>query len=220
MKKEETPLTPETGTPAPGAPVDETGNKGQEMKTPIKYAVILAFSGTEEKMSKLWEKAGLDVPFVVISVPEDYKTLDILPSLLVDESIGDEFVLIPANTFPAGRITEASICIPRVYIQKDGREIYDSFFPIFIEKDYLEEILKNDKLTALGSEAVVKALVTHIGRPEQGGFSFGNAICPVTRATPCEHVVIEALLKKLFIGCNRAGWDGIASLTDKLVADE
>ena len=190
-------------------------------KTPTSYpVVILAFKGTEDKLAKLWEKTFQEVPFLVVPVDDDYDTLGVLPELLVDEKVESEFLLIPANTFPAGRISPQSLATPRAYQKKDGTVNYDSFFPVHIKKDHLEKILLDEDLCCKGSEAIMKALVCENGRPELAGMSFGNVICPVTRSNPCEHLVIEALLKKIFIGCNRAGWDGIASLTDKLIADE
>lgn len=179
--------------------------------------VILAFKGTEDQMAALWRKACPDYPFILLPVDDDYDKLEVLAEILIDEKVEKEFVLVPANTFPAGRISPASLCVPRAYLKKDGTVEYDSRFPILIQKDRLEELLAEKDIT---SETLFKAIVTDVGRPELAGMSFGNVICPVVRSNPCEHVVIEALLKKIFIGCSRAGWDGISSLIDKLVADE
>ena len=197
-----------------------TESSQEQNQCPSFPVVILAFKGTEDKLAKLWKKAIPDMPFVVLPVDDDYSTLEILLDLLVDEKVESEFILIPANTFPAGKISPQSVAIPRAYQKRDGTVIYDSHFPVFIKKDFLEQVLIDDTLCSRGSEAVMKALVCENGRAELAGMSFGNAICPVTRSNPCEHIVIEALLRKIFIGCNRAGWDGIESLTNKLVSDE
>lgn len=190
-----------------------------EADAPERYPmVLLAFEGTEDKAEKLWKKSCPGVPFKVVSVGDDYETAGVLPDLLIDEGIEDDFVLVPAGTFPAGRIHPAALAVPRAYQTKDGTVSYDSFFPMLVKKDLLEKLLTESLPTS--SETLVKALVTDNGRAELGGISFGNAICPVTRSNPCEHVVIEAILKKIYIGCNRAGWDGIAGLIDKLIADE
>ena len=51
--------------------------------------------------------------------------------------------------------------------------------------------------------------------PIEVGFTFGNFITPVTRANPCEHGVMEALVRKRFMSASAEGYKAISSLIEK-----
>ena len=49
--------------------------------------------------------------------------------------------------------------------------------------------------------------------------NFGNYYTKVLRANPCEHIVIEALIRKRFLYVNQAGWPAVTGLIKSLLKE-
>lgn len=61
--------------------------------------VVCAYEGTDIQLSKVWERMTGTRP-VVITVGQDDDIRDILAGVIADNSVADEFVLVPANCVP------------------------------------------------------------------------------------------------------------------------
>ena len=57
-------------------------------------------------------------------------------------------------------------------------------------------------------------------RTMEVSFGFGNFITPVLRGTPCEHVVIEAFVRKFFVSASEVGFKAIEPLIKQLILKE
>lgn len=65
--------------------------------------VVCAYEGTDDQLSKVWEKMTGVKP-VVITVEPDADIHDILAGIIADNNISDDFILVPANCVPCAKI--------------------------------------------------------------------------------------------------------------------
>lgn len=177
--------------------------------------VILAYEGTEDVVLKVWDKMlpGL-VKKVIASTPD--KTLtEILPELIADNEVDDRFVLIPAGCIPCAPVSLEELCTPLVYVDGQGERHYDRL-PIVLEKAELVERLSDDNFNP---DTVMETVSKAKGRAIEGSFREGNLLTPVLRANPCEHIVMEALIRKKYLICSAAGLTAITRiLQDTILA--
>lgn len=208
-------------------PKEQKAEEQPEVKVNI---VIFAYPGTEEKMAALWKKAlpaGLNLLVLpagqaisgetpVESVAEEINSL--AEAAIADNRIDDNFVLVPANTFPTHRIDPVELELPVVYVDKVGKETFAHRLPQLCNKAELTELLAEREFWN-PEDFAKKALERRGTLPVKVGMSFGNFVTNVLRANPCEHQVIEAFLRKKYISCNSEGWKGIEKIVDQFLAE-
>lgn len=205
--------SPEVAQAAQGADVNKEPAAVAEQKDVQAAVVVLAYKGTEEQVKRVWEKmAGL--PMAVLSYSDEEKLQDVLAKIVADESIADDFIFVPANVIPCKPVNLEELSVPYVYTTSRGERIYNSRVPMAFGKSKLVNLLafsdvKDDE----------EFICVYYGRyrhyPIEVGFTFGNFITPVTRANPCEHGVMEALVRKRFISASAEGYKAISSLIEK-----
>lgn len=175
--------------------------------------VVCAFAGTEEKMQAIWERHYRG-DFKVITVAPDASIKDIVAEGIADETVDDIFALVPANTFPCSEIRYEELFLPVVYLYKTGKAVYNHSLPKAIDKAVAVELLADD---SLDDETFCRRLSEASTRPVKVGFSFGNFVMPVVRATPCENKVIEGLLCYKYLACSPEGFNAIQPLVDTTI---
>jgi hypothetical protein len=205
--------SPEVAQTAQGADVNKEPAAVAEQKDVQAAVVVLAYKGTEEQVKRVWEKmAGL--PMAVLAYSDEEKLQDVLAKIVADESIADDFIFVPANVIPCKPVNLEELSVPYVYTTSRGERIYNSRVPMAFGKSKLVELLAASD--AKDDEEFIRV---YYGRyrhyPIEVGFTFGNFITPVTRANPCEHGVMEALVRKRFISASAEGYKAISSLIEK-----
>ena len=191
--------------------------------------VVCAYPGTEEKMKALWKKALGDKEFLVIlagpavdgetpveTVAEEITSL--AEALIADNRVADEFVLVPANTFPTHKLGPEDIALQVVYVDNKGNRTFAHRLPQVHCKDVLAQLLAEKEFWN-PEEFARKASEARLRFPVEVGMSFGNYVINVLRPTPCENRVIEGLIRKKFISCNVEGWNGITGIVDKFLSE-
>lgn len=205
--------SPEVAQAAQGADVNKEPAAVAEQENVQAAVVVLAYKGTEEQVKRVWEKmAGL--PMAVLAYSDEEKLQDVLAKIVADESIADDFIFVPANVIPCKPVNLEELSVPYVYTTSRGERIYNSRVPMAFGKSKLVELLAASD--AKDDEEFIRV---YYGRyrhyPIEVGFTFGNFITPVTRANPCEHGVMEALVRKRFISASAEGYKAISSLIEK-----
>lgn len=205
--------SPEVAQAAQGADVNKEPAAVAEQENVQAAVVVLAYKGTEEQVKRVWEKmAGL--PMAVLAYSDEEKLQDVLAKIVADESIADDFIFVPANVIPVKPVNLEELSVPYVYTTSRGERIYNSRVPMAFGKSKLVELLAASD--AKDDEEFIRV---YYGRyrhyPIEVGFTFGNFITPVTRANPCEHGVMEALVRKRFISASAEGYKAISSLIEK-----
>lgn len=205
--------SPEVAQAAQGADVNKEPAAVTEQEDVQAAVVVLAYKGTEEQVKRVWEKmAGL--PMAVLAYSDEEKLQGVLAKIVADESIADDFIFIPANVIPCKPVNLEELSVPYVYTTSRGERIYNSRVPMAFGKSKLVELLAASD--AKDDEEFIRV---YYGRyrhyPVEVGFTFGNFITPVTRANPCEHGVMEALVRKRFISASAEGYKAISSLIEK-----
>ena len=71
-----------------------------------------------------------------------------------------------------------------------------------------------------GEEFLKDYFKKNLNRPIEAGFRFGNIVTPVYRANPCEHLVIEAFVRKKFVFATPKGYAAITHLIDQYLLNE
>lgn len=217
MSKRETTNTPEEAVAAEQAAAaaqEETQNHNPgEIKL-----VVCAYESTEAKLQALWERAldDSDFPFKVKTVAENTDIRDILAEVIADNEVSDYFILVPANTFPTTTINPAELELPVVYVNKDGSRDYNHKLPMQFAKGEIVAALADSPETMDVQKFLEECQKKYGSRAVEVGFSFGNYVTPVLRGNPCEHIVLEAFIRKKFVTTSLAGWKGIEHLVDKL----
>lgn len=174
--------------------------------------VVLAYNGTEPLLRALWEKSYTGA-FKIMSVPDNYGLLEVLTSILVDTEVAEEFVLVQANTFPLVKMNFTELSIPAVYVTQNGNEQYNSRVPTLLSKERLAEALSAlERESDFNPERTMKACAILPDRPLAVSHTFGNYIFQVITGSPCEHRVIEGLIRRRFMGTTVAGWNAIRRL--------
>ena len=205
--------SPEVAQAAQGADVNKEPAAVAEQEDVQAAVVVLAYKGTEEQVKRVWEKmAGL--PMAVLAYSDEEKLQGVLAKIVADESIADDFIFVPANVIPVKPVNLEELSVPYVYTTSRGERIYKSRVPMAFGKSKLVELLAASD--AKDDEVFIRV---YYGRyrhyPIEVGFTFGNFITPVTRANPCEHGVMEALVRKRFISASAEGYKAISSLIEK-----
>jgi hypothetical protein len=205
--------SPEVAQAAQGADVNKEPAAVAEQEDVQAAVVVLAYKGTEEQVKRVWEKmAGL--PMAVLAYSDEEKLQGVLAKIVADESIADDFIFVPANVIPVKPVNLEELSVPYVYTTSRGERIYNSRVPMAFGKSKLVELLAASD--AKDDEEFIRV---YYGRyrhyPIEVGFTFGNFITPVTRANPCEHGVMEALVRKRFISASAEGYKAISSLIEK-----
>ena len=205
--------SPEVAQAAQGADVNKEPAAVAEQEDVQAAVVVLAYKGTEEQVKRVWEKMAV-LPMVVLAYSDEEKLQDVLAKIVADESIADDFIFVPANVIPCKPVNLEELSVPYVYTTSRGERIYNSRVPMAFGKSKLVELLAASD--AKDDEEFIRV---YYGRyrhyPIEVGFTFGNFITPVTRANPCEHGVMEALVRKRFISASAEGYKAISSLIEK-----
>lgn len=167
-------------------------------------------------MRALWTKALGGSDFKVATVDGDWNMRKALETAYTDQELADTFTLVPANTFPVAPICRCELEIPVLYVNAKGGRQYNHLLPVTVHRDKLLRILTSLNLDNVSDETLMKLLYDEQGyRPVEAGFTFGNFVTPVLRGAPCNHVVIEAFLRKKYISSNLAGFTAILSIIDE-----
>nr|DAH36596.1 MAG TPA: hypothetical protein [Caudoviricetes sp.] len=205
--------SPEVAQAAQGADVNKEPAAVAEQEDVQAAVVVLAYKGTEEQVKRVWEKMAV-LPMVVLAYSDEEKLQDVLAKIVADESIADDFIFVPANVIPCKPVNLEELSVPYVYTTSRGERIYNSRVPMAFGKSKLVELLASSDVK--DDEEFIRS---YYGRyrhyPVEVGFTFGNFITPVTRANPCEHGVMEALVRKRFISASAEGYKAISSLIEK-----
>ena len=205
--------SPEVAQAAQGADVNKEPAAVVEQEDVQAAVVVLAYNGTEEQVKRVWEKMAV-LPMIVLAYYDEEKLQDVLAKIVADESIADDFIFVPANVIPCKPVNLEELSVPYVYTTSRGERIYNSRVPMAFGKSKLVELLAASD--AKDDEEFIRV---YYGRyrhyPVEVGFTFGNFITPVTRANPCEHGVMEALVRKRFISASAEGYKAISSLIEK-----
>lgn len=204
---------PEVAQAARGTDVNKEPVAVAEQKDVQAAVVVLAYKGTEEQVKRVWEKMAV-LPMIVLAYSDEEKLQDVLAKIVADESIADDFIFVPANVIPVKPVNLEELSVPYVYTTSRGERIYNSRVPMAFGKSKLVELLASSDVK--DDEEFIRS---YYGRyrhyPVEVGFTFGNFITPVTRANPCEHGVMEALVRKRFISASAEGYKAISSLIEK-----
>lgn len=205
--------SPEVAQAAQGADVNKEPAAVVEQEDVQAAVVVLAYKGTEEQVKRVWEKMAV-LPMIVLAYYDEEKLQDVLAKIVADESIADDLIFVPANVIPCKPVNLEELSVPYVYTTSRGERIYNSRVPMAFGKSKLVELLAASD--AKDDEEFIRV---YYGRyrhyPVEVGFTFGNFITPVTRANPCEHGVMEALVRKRFISASAEGYKAISSLIEK-----
>lgn len=176
---------------------------------------VFAYKGTEDLVSALWKRFCSE-PFIIVSQPENANIKTTLEEAFLNPYITKEFVLIPANFVPVGKVSFAELCCTYVMTGRNGEYYYNLRLPLSIDKEKMAAFLpENDALS--DGDFIAKWVKETGSRPLEVSFFFGNFITPVLRGNPCRNVVIEALVRKKFVCANLAGWSAIEDLLQKLI---
>lgn len=178
--------------------------------------VVAAYPGTEELMERVWKKFLNDSPFMVVTQNTD-DLMTALVKLTDNAHIDDDFVLIPSNTFPTAPISRRELYTPMVCVDKAGKQHFDHRLPHHFTKAFIREYIDGHSFPT--ADELCKLQLEAFGpRPVEAAFAFGNYICPVLRGNPCEHLVLEAFLRKKYVACSKEGFKAIEDLVEKLAA--
>ena len=190
----------------------------QDEVAPAVKVVISAYPGTELKLKKIWKRFLGDYPFKVISIEDP---LMAVAAAVADTDVQENFVYIPANTFPCKRINHGELWLPVVYVSKDGKRTFAHGLPMQFNKSMAVELLTDENFDEKDPETFFKkASAAWTPVPVEVGMAFGNFVTQVLRGTPCEHKVIEAMVRKKFLVTSSVGWKAIEHLIDKFLLNE
>lgn len=179
--------------------------------------IVLAYPGTEQLMKRIWEK-HFQGTVNVLSFPEEEVSLkELLEDVMVSPEFGDTVVIVPANLTPVTTVTINDLMVARVDIDKDQKRFWGRVPVTFKKGDLVDFLPENEELSE--DEFVMKYLKENGVRPIEVAHSFGNFYSKVLRGNPCENSVIEAIVRKRFIYANQAGWNAIAGLLEKTLAE-
>lgn len=202
-------------TTAAASEVVDTKPVESEQKTIL---VICSYPGKEELVRKIWDKMLPVVDKKIVSVEEDLPIQEILADLIIDESVAEKFVFVPAVAIPCAPVSFGELQMPIVFKDAKGGLHYNNRLPVLIDKEVMAIQLGEEKTE--DPEMLMKKYITSRGRAVEAAFKEGNFVTPVLRGNPCEHVVMEALIRKKYIVANAAGLDAITPLLLQTLLDE
>lgn len=200
--------------------IDTKAVEGEVAGNPVSGGtnlVVCAYEGTDGQLSKVWEKMTGVKP-VVITVEPDADIRDILAGIIADNNVADDFILAPANCVPCAKISIVELATPLVFLDVQGNKVYGERLPKPFSKEKLVEMLPAQDQTA--EEFLKDYFKKNLHRPVEAGFRFGNIVTPVYRANPCEHLVIEAFVRKKFVFATPQGYAAITHLIDQYLLNE
>lgn len=186
-----------------------------EQKTVL---VICSYPGKEGLVQKIWDKMLPGVDKQIVSVEEDLPIQEVLADLIIDETVAEKFVFVPAVALPCAHVSFEELQMPVVFKDAKGGLHYNNRLPVLIDKEVMAIQLGEAKTE--DPEAIMKKYVTSRGRAVEVAFKEGNFVTPVLRGNPCEHVVMEALIRKKYIVANAVGLEAITPLLLQTLLDE
>lgn len=179
--------------------------------------VVCAYEGTDSQMLKVWEKMTGRKP-VILTVKADADIRDILADVIADNSVSDDFILVPANCVPCAPVSTEELTTPLVFTDALGNRVYGERLPKPFSKGRLVEALPDRDRSS--EEFLEDYFKKYLNRPIEAGFRFGNIVTPVYRANPCEHIVIEAFVRKKYVFATPQGYAAISHLIDQYLLNE
>lgn len=203
------------GTKAESSENVEQAPVKSEQKTVL---VICSYPGKEELVQKIWDKMLPGVDKKIVSVEEGLPIQEVLADLIIDETVAEKFVFVPAVALPCAPVSFEELQMPVVFKDAKGGLHYNNRLPVLIDKEVMAIQLGEAKTE--DPEAIMKKYVTSRGRAVEVAFKEGNFVTPVLRGNPCEHVVMEALIRKKYIVANAAGLEAITPLLLQTLLDE
>ena len=196
--------------------VDNGTETGTDTGTVVSV-VILAYEGTEELMQKIWDKMLPGVVKKVMPTTPETSLIQVLPRLLADNEVADKFILVPAGCIPCAPVSFEELCAPLVYVDGQGRRHYDRLPSAFDKHELVTRFLDDNYDPDNELESVLKP---KLGRAIEGSYKEGNLLTPVLRGNPCEHIVMEALVRKKYLICSAAGLTAVTQLLQKTLLAE
>lgn len=214
---EQEPIAPSNETKT--NPDDDTQHLSPQVLEPKVLSptvVVAAYLGTEKLLHKLWRKF-LPERVALIVIPTDLGS-ELLPILIADDAIPDEFIFVPANCTPVAPVELADLELLKVYVRKDGKRLFGERLPVLLNKESLVELFADDYPDdEVLFTTYAKAFRAGI-RPTEVSHEFGNFVTMILRSAPCENVVIAGLCQRKFIAASEEGWNAITHLLTKLVS--
>lgn len=175
--------------------------------------VVCAYQGSEELLVKVWEKMCPGVPVKTLTVDEGDAIAEVAQEILLDETVQDDFILVPAAVVPCAPVSFEELHLPVVYVDNKGVRHYGRM-PMAISKDKLVEIMSADDFNP---ETLAEVLVKANGRPVEVSSKEGNFVTAVLRGNPCEHIVMEALVRKKYLYASTSGLAAITPLLNDTI---
>lgn len=203
------------GTKAESSETVEPEVVKSEQKTVL---VICSYPGKEGLVQKIWDKMLPGVDKQIVSIEEDLPIQEVLADLIIDETVAEKFVFVPAVALPCAPVSFEELQMPVVFKDAKGGLHYNNRLPVMIDKEVMAIQLGEAKTE--DPEAIMKKYVTSRGRAVEVAFKESNFVTPVLRGNPCEHVVMEALIRKKYIVANAAGLEAITPLLLQTLLDE
>ncbi len=172
--------------------------------------VLLVYKDTESTMQKIWEKY-CNQPTKTVVIEDEIELKTLLPELVADKEVADNFILVLPNFFPCSQTDIEEIKTPLFYVDKQGNEHFYYRLPIFFKKENLVEFLADDANDSLDNEAFVQKYIKNFAerRALAVSHNFGNFLFYARTANCCEHKQIEALLRKKFIISTKEGFKSL-----------
>ena len=202
-------------------PAEESSTSQPEVNAISETVVIGVFRGFLDNVKEIFPIILYPVPvnyiFLEESEGDDFSKLDELAAAtLLRDDIPECFTLIPAGTIPCKKLDLAACKVPTVCIRANGERAYASGLPVYIEsKSKLAAILGSidDNLAPEEyTEKFAEALLPEGIIPAEVSFHFGNWIAPIISDNPCDHRVIEALLRRKFVTTTRTNLSHITTI--------
>lgn len=203
------------GTKTESSEAVEPAQVKSEQKTVL---VICSYPDKEGLVQKIWDKMLPGVDKKIVSVEEDLPIQEVLADLIIDETVAEKFVFVPAVALPCAPVSFEELQMPVVFKDSKGGLHYNNRLPVLIDKEVMAIQLGEAKTEE--PEAIMKKYVTSRGRAVEVAFKEGNFVTPVLRGNPCEHVVMEAFIRKKYIVANAAGLEAITPLLLQTLLDE
>lgn len=193
----------------------EVSTEAMPVETPVivdsddmAQMVILTYEGQEETVLKVWDKLcpGISKRIIVVEKSTELHTL--IAEIIADETVADDFILVPATVIPCAPLGREELHMPIVYVDGKGVRHYDRF-PMAMSKEVMVAELASETFSP---ELLLQRTVFAARRAIEASFKEGNIVTPVLRANPCEHIVMEALIRKKYIIASREGLTAITEL--------
>lgn len=189
--------------------VQEPGKMPEEEKYGM---AVYSWPGFEDDISRLWDKMCPEHPRMkILTSTEERPEKDLIAECIADNSISDDFLLLPPMSVPCAGMGVDELYLPVCFVDIRGEEHYSHRLPVRINKMLAAEVLA--RMTERSDEETMKEIYSDSRfRAVKVSFKSGNFVTPVLRGTPCRNVVMEALVLKKYIVANAVGMDAIKEL--------